>query len=87
MDDWFAEPKPEPTLNELYDRRLVAWGWLSSDRETPSWELTTAAKVYESLTMYYLPSIQKRLNEELSLVLTEKGLRASDWRRHPEGPA
>jgi hypothetical protein len=92
-DDWFAESSPEPTLNELYDRRLVAWGYLTRGGSC-TWELTTAQKLYDTLLPVYITPMQKTLNESpvfLRLLQEEmdylSGPRQRAWTKNPEGPA
>jgi hypothetical protein len=85
-DDWFHEPAPAPTLNELYTRRLVAWGYLLTDKRTCSWEVSSAYKLYGSLLTHYLAPIQRQLNEDLIFDLGRRRY-GHDWTRNPEGPA
>jgi hypothetical protein len=84
-DDWFAEPKPVETLNDLYTRRLVAWGYLTK-RGTCRWEMSALEQLHEVTLMHYLIPVQKQLNEELVFSMGRKQY-GHDWTRNPEGPA
>ncbi len=81
-DDWFAEPKPKESLNDLYDRRLVAWGWVT-ERGYCSWEAPKVGSFFSLLQNEYIALIKDQLNQPL----LPGFLYGNDWRRNPEGPA
>jgi hypothetical protein len=81
VDDWFAEPKPKESLNDLYDRRLVAWGYLDRSGRC-AWE-PPAPGFTSILQAIYAPVVRRTLNESLfGFDVLKVG-----WKANPEGPA
>jgi hypothetical protein len=78
-DDWFAEPEIEPTLNELYTRRLVAWGYITPRGET----LWDKKPIFSLLYQEYARGVQEFLNYPLAFTW---GFR-KDWKTDPTRPA
>jgi hypothetical protein len=76
-DDWFSEPSPAPTLNDLYTRRLAAWGWINLHGET----LWDKAPVFHALHQVYVDSLRDMLNRPVLLLGPEH------WTANPEAPA
>lgn len=74
-EDWFTEPDPEESLNDLYTRRLVAWGYITRRGET-AWDRPVSA--YDLLHTYYVPQITSML--DMTLTLGPKS-----WTLNPEG--
>jgi hypothetical protein len=83
-DDWFTTPTPEPTLHELYTRRLTAWGYLTKRGET-AWDRPVTSAFCALLEQEYSSHVIDMLNQQLVPGLVYGYGNA--WKRNPEGPA